>query len=79
MIYNGPENIRDFKLLFKHTLENSGITLTEAARAAGLSPQDLNNRFLRKDINPAEIARILRVNGFQLIIDIIPDQDGKKE
>lgn len=78
MIYNG-NNILEFKRLFKHTLENNGITMTECARASGLSPQELNNRFLRKDINPGEIARILSAVGFQLTIDIIPASDSKTE
>ena len=78
MIYKG-DNILEFKRLFKHTLENHGITMTDAARASGLSPQELNNRFLRKDINPGEIARILSAIGFQLIIDIIPASDNKIE
>ena len=78
MIYNG-DNILEFKRLFKHTLENHGITMTDAARASGLSPQELNNRFLRKDISPSEIARILSAIGFQLIIDIIPVSDNKTE
>ena len=79
MIYRGKQDIKNVKKLFKRAAEDAGFTMTQTAAAAGLSPQDLNNRFLRQDINPAELARILSCIGLQLDIDIIPASDNKIE
>lgn len=75
MIYTDGNTI---KRLLKERAKQSGITLSRIAEKAGMSPQALNNRFLRKDISLTEISRIAAASGFQVDIDIIKriDQTG---
>lgn len=68
MIY---ENGNTIKRLLKETARKNGLTLSRIAENAGISPQALNNRFLRKDISLTEIARIAAASGFAIDIDII--------
>ena len=72
MIY---ENGNTIKRLLKEKARENGSTLSRIAEKAGLSPQALNNRFLRKDISLTEIARIAAASGFAIDIDIVKTVD----
>lgn len=65
MIYRDNKQL---KTAFRLALKQYGFTMTQAAAAAGLIPQELNNRFNRKNISLNELNRIAAASG--LYIDI---------
>lgn len=72
MIYQGPESNRELKQIYKDAIKRQGYKMQDAAAAAGIFPQSLNNRFVAENISLQELARLCRVCGLSLVLDIIP-------
>lgn len=62
-------NNKDIKAAFREALKENKISASAAARAAGLSPQALNNRFLRDNISITELCRIAAASGLSVRLE----------
>lgn len=65
------KDAKQVKNLLKYRLAENGLTLRQAANAAGLTPQGLNDRFLRKDLSIDELQRICTASGLCVLVDIV--------
>lgn len=73
MIYTDNKQL---KTAFRLALKKYNISMTQAAAAAGLIPQELNNRFARKNISLNELQRIASASGFSIDIEFIRATDA---
>jgi DNA-binding Xre family transcriptional regulator len=74
MIYNDKKDIRR---AIKAAAALQGITLSDAARALNITPQELNDRFNRKQVSFDNMRDICRAIGCEIDFYIIPQENIK--
>ena len=70
------KNSLQFKTDYRKYLENSGISSAHVARKMGISPQQLNNIWNKKELTLYDVQRLCMAIGFNCEINIIrmPDE-----
>lgn len=73
MIYNG--NVKEIKEAVRLAAMEKHMRVKDIAAACGLSPQNYNSRFLRKDLSLDTLREICAAIGCDIDINIIPRAD----
>ena len=70
------QNSEQFKTDYRKYLENNGISNAHVARKIGISPQQLNNIWNKKELTLHDVQRLCTAIGFNCNVTItrIPDQ-----
>ena len=71
MIYT---NNGDIRKAFKMACLDRGILLKDMATNAGLTPQALNDIFLKRHITCDDIKRLANAVGLEFYFDLLPEQ-----
>lgn len=69
------KNSNQFKHDYREYLENNGISSAHIARKIGISPQQLNNMWNKKELTLHDVQRLCTAIGFNCDINIIRMQD----
>lgn len=73
MIYNDKKGLRE---LVKRSAMRQGLTMTELAARLDWLPQELNDRFRRKDISLDTLRRICAAMDCDIDLNIILHKQG---
>lgn len=65
------KNSTQFKNDYREYLENNGISNAHVARKIGISPQQLNNIWNKKELTLLDVQRLCNAIGFNCNIDIV--------
>ena len=64
------KNSDQFKMDYRKYLENNGISNAHVARKIGISPQQLNNIWNKKELTLYDVQRLCIAIGFKCDINI---------